>query len=102
VSEPTDGRTWEVRTANAGDLPFIHDGELGYIREREPAQEAAWLAAVERNRALWTANLDRTTVDPATRARLAALLADDVRDLQGLLGRRLTMWPTAAHAGGGA
>lgn len=62
MGELTDGRPWQVRTANAGDLPFIHDGELDYIREREPAQEAAWLGAVERNRALWSANLDRTTV----------------------------------------
>ena len=62
MSELTDGRPWQVRTANAGDLPFIHDGELGYIREREPAQEAAWLRAVERNRDLWSANLDRTTI----------------------------------------
>jgi GNAT superfamily N-acetyltransferase len=56
MSEPT----W--RTATAGDLPFIHDGELDYIREREPAHEAAWLAALDRNRRLWGANLARTTV----------------------------------------
>jgi GNAT superfamily N-acetyltransferase len=62
MSELTRGRPWQVRTANAGDLPFVHDGELAYIREREPAQETAWLRAVERNRALWSANLDRTTV----------------------------------------
>jgi ribosomal protein S18 acetylase RimI-like enzyme len=62
MSEPTDGRTWQWRTANADDLPFIHDGELAYIREREPAHEAAWLGAVDRNRALWEANLERTTV----------------------------------------
>ena len=62
MNELTDGRPWQVWTANAGDLPFIHDGELDYIREREPAQEAAWLRAVEGNRALWNANLDRTTV----------------------------------------
>jgi ribosomal protein S18 acetylase RimI-like enzyme len=62
MSEPTNGRAWQWRTASAGDLPFIHDGELAYIREREPAQEAAWLDALERNRRLWTANLERTTV----------------------------------------
>ena len=62
MSETTNGRAWQWRTASAGDLPFIHDGELAYIREREPAQEAAWLGAVERNRALWVANLERTTV----------------------------------------
>lgn len=62
MGELTDGRPWQARTAHAGDLLFIHGGELDYIREREPAQEAAWLRAVERNRALWSANLDRTTV----------------------------------------
>ena len=35
------------RTASGGDLPFIHDGELHSIRERNPAHEAARLGAVE-------------------------------------------------------
>ncbi len=53
------------RTADHGDLPFIHDAELAYIREREPEQEAAWLGAVADNRRLWEANLARTTVAEA-------------------------------------
>lgn len=53
---------WRSRPATADDLVLLHDGELDYIREREPDQESAWLGAVDRNRALWTANLSRTTV----------------------------------------
>jgi ribosomal protein S18 acetylase RimI-like enzyme len=53
---------WRSRPATTGDLGLLHEGELDYIREREPEQEAAWLGAVDRNRALWTANLSRTTV----------------------------------------
>jgi GNAT superfamily N-acetyltransferase len=69
---PDDGRTdmdevsgaavWRSRTATTDDLPLIHDGELAYIREREPEQESAWLRAVDRNRGLWVANLERTIV----------------------------------------
>ncbi len=55
-------REWRSRTANADDLLFLYEGELDYIREREPEQAAAWLRAVDRNRELWRANLDRTTV----------------------------------------
>jgi hypothetical protein len=93
------------RRVNAAGLPRSRavTATLNTLR-RSPALRRLVTAAVpqrQRER-VRSANLDRTTVDPATRARLAALLADDVRDLQGLLGRRLTMWPTAAHAGGGA
>lgn len=59
VDEGTDLR-W--RAADAADLPFIEAAELAYIREREPDQEAAWLAAADRNRRLWAENLARTTV----------------------------------------
>ncbi|WP_164704354.1 GNAT family N-acetyltransferase [Blastococcus litoris] len=51
-----------VRGATSDDLALVHDAELDYIREREPEQEAAWLRAVDRNRALWSDNLARTTV----------------------------------------
>jgi len=60
MSRTTPG--WRLRPATADDLGFLHEGELDYIREREPEQESAWLGAVDRNRALWTANLSRTTV----------------------------------------
>ena len=93
------------RRVNASGLPRSRavTSALNTLR-RSPALRRLVTAAVpqrqrERVRA---ANLDPTTVDPATRARLAALLADDVRDLQDLLGRRLTIWPTAAHEGGRA
>ncbi len=57
-----DGRTWQWRTGSADDLPFIQDGECAYILQREPAHEAAWLGAVDRNDRLWSANLERTTL----------------------------------------
>ncbi|MBN1091759.1 GNAT family N-acetyltransferase [Blastococcus sp. TML/M2B] len=50
------------RTASAVDLPLVEAAELDYIRQREPDQEAAWLAALDRNRRLWGENLERTTV----------------------------------------
>jgi ribosomal protein S18 acetylase RimI-like enzyme len=53
---------WRSRPGAADDLDFVREAELDYIREREPDQEQAWLRAVDRNRALWTANLSRTTV----------------------------------------
>lgn len=59
---PTENPGCRSRTAIADDLPFLHEGELDYMREREPEHEVAWLRAVDRNRALWAANLDRTTV----------------------------------------
>ena len=53
---------WRSRPGAADDLDFLQEAELDYIREREPEREPAWLGAVDRNRALWTANLARTTV----------------------------------------
>jgi ribosomal protein S18 acetylase RimI-like enzyme len=53
---------WRSRPGAAHDLAFVQEAELDYIREREPDQEEAWLRAADRNRALWTANLTRTTV----------------------------------------
>ncbi|MGY1751536.1 N-acetyltransferase family protein [Blastococcus sp. SYSU D01042] len=57
-----EGPDLRWRAAEATDLPFIEAAELDYIREREPDQEAAWLAAADRNRQLWAENLARTTV----------------------------------------
>ncbi|MGY1743075.1 MULTISPECIES: sulfotransferase family protein [unclassified Blastococcus] len=87
------------RRVNASGLPRSRavTSALNALR-RSPALRRAVTAAVpqrQRER-IRTANLDRTTIDPATRARLAADLAGDVRDLEELLGRRLTVWPTAA------
>ncbi|WP_166509597.1 GNAT family N-acetyltransferase [Blastococcus sp. TF02-8] len=62
MSVSENGPAWQWRTARVGDLSFIHDAELAYIREREPEQEAAWLGSVEQNRRLWSANLARTTI----------------------------------------
>ena len=51
-----------TRPAREDDLPLVEAAERAYIRDVEPAQEAAWTAALDRNRALWRANLARTTV----------------------------------------
>ncbi|MGY1642717.1 sulfotransferase family protein [Geodermatophilus sp. SYSU D00703] len=91
------------RQVNASGLPRSRavTSAMNTLR-RSPALRRLVTAAVpqrQRER-IRTANLDRTTVAAGTRARLAELLADDVRDLQDLLGRRLTMWPTAVSAEG--
>ncbi len=87
------------RRVNASGLPRSRavTSALNTLR-RSPALRRLVTAAVpqrQRER-VRSANLDRATVDPATRARLAATLAGDVRDLEELLGRRLSLWPTAA------
>ncbi|MGY1730102.1 GNAT family N-acetyltransferase [Geodermatophilus sp. SYSU D01045] len=51
-----------TRPAREADLPLVEAAERAYVRDVEPAQEAAWTAALDRNRALWRANLARTTV----------------------------------------
>jgi hypothetical protein len=91
------------RPVNAAGLPRNRavTSALNTVR-RSPALRRLVTAVVphrQRER-IRSASVDRQTVDPATRARLAALLADDVRRLEGLLGRRLTSWPTAARGEG--
>jgi len=93
------------RRVNASGLPRSRTvtSTLNTLRRSPTLRRLVTAAVPQRQRErVRAANLDRTTVDPGTRARLAALLADDVRDLQDLLGRRLTTWPTAAHAEGRA
>jgi hypothetical protein len=91
------------RRVNAAGLPRNRavTSALNTVR-RSPALRRLVTAVVphrQRER-IRSSSLDRTTIDPSTRAELAASLAGDVRDLQDLLGRRLTMWPTAVHGGG--
>jgi len=54
--------TLRRRPGVAADLPMVFRAERDYIRNVEPDQEAAWTAAIDRNLALWIAELDRTTV----------------------------------------
>jgi len=51
-----------LRPAVPADLPVIFRAERDYIKAVEPAQEAAWTAAIDRNLELWIANLTRTTM----------------------------------------
>ena len=93
------------RRVNAAGLPRSRavTSALNTLRRSRALRRVVTAVVPQRQRErIRSANLDRTSVDPATRAGLAALLADDVRDLQDLLGRRLTMWPTAADAKGQA
>ncbi|MCZ2860570.1 sulfotransferase family protein [Blastococcus sp. VKM Ac-2987] len=94
-----------TRRVNAAGLPRSRAvaSALNGLR-RSPSLRRLVTAAVparQRER-IRSANLDPMAVDPATRARLAASLADDVTDLQALLGPRLSRWPTAAHLEGRA
>jgi len=91
------------RQVNAAGLPRSRAvaSALNGLR-RSPALRRLVTAAVphrQRER-IRSANLDRATIAPATRARLAADLAGDVRALEELIGRRLTVWPTAGDGNG--
>ncbi|MGY1604191.1 sulfotransferase family protein [Geodermatophilus sp. SYSU D00815] len=93
------------RQVNASGLPRSRavTSALNTLRRSPALRRLVTTAVPQRHRErIRSANLDRTAVDPATRARLAAALADDVRDLQELLGRRIPAWPTARAAEGGA
>ncbi len=51
-----------LRPAGAADLPLIYRSERDYMRAIEPAGEAGWTAATDRNLELWVDNLATTTV----------------------------------------
>jgi hypothetical protein len=92
-----------ARHVNTSGLPrhrAITSG-LNTVRRSPVLRRLVTAAVPQRHRErIRSANLDRVTVAPATRARLAAALADDVQDLQDLLGRRMTSWPSAGDGGG--
>lgn len=52
----------EFREATADDLDLIQAAEHSYMREIEPAHEDDWVRAIDRNRTLWAANLERTHI----------------------------------------
>ncbi|MET9875272.1 GNAT family N-acetyltransferase [Actinacidiphila glaucinigra] len=56
------GPTAVTRPARPADLPHLLRWERDYIRTVEPAAEAAWTGAIDRNLALWVEYLDRTLV----------------------------------------
>jgi ribosomal protein S18 acetylase RimI-like enzyme len=51
-----------LRPAGAADLPLIYRAERDYVRAVEPAGEAGWTEATDRNLQLWVDNLATTTV----------------------------------------
>jgi len=48
-----------IRRARATDLPTIYAGELDYIRQIEPQQEARWTGGMFWHIKQWTSALDR-------------------------------------------
>ncbi|MDX3093371.1 GNAT family N-acetyltransferase [Streptomyces sp. ME01-24h] len=54
--------TTVTRPARPADLPHLLRWERDYIRTVEPAAEAGWTEAIDRNLALWVDCLDRTLV----------------------------------------
>lgn len=50
---------YSIRRACATDLPAIYIGELDYIRQIEPQQEASWKDGMRFHLKQWTSNLDR-------------------------------------------
>ncbi|MGY2066016.1 sulfotransferase family protein [Blastococcus sp. SYSU DS0619] len=94
-----------TRRVNTAGLPRSRavTSALNTLRRSPRLRRLVTAAVPPRHRErVRSANLGPTTIDPATRARLAAAFADDVTHLQDLLGRRLTTWPTAARARGTA
>lgn len=90
------------RPVNAGGLPrsTTLTSAMNVLRRSPALRRLVTTAVPQRQRErIRSANLDRTTVEPATRAALAAALRDDVRELEDLLGRRLGAWSTAADGG---
>jgi ribosomal protein S18 acetylase RimI-like enzyme len=57
VKEPVS-----IRRARATDLPAVHEGELSYIREIEPEQEARWTNALPLHLKQWTGALERMLI----------------------------------------
>ena len=52
----------DFRVATEADLDLIQAGEHSYMREIEPAHEDDWVRAIDRNRTVWSANLERTHI----------------------------------------
>ncbi|WP_158647929.1 GNAT family N-acetyltransferase [Nocardioides houyundeii] len=51
-----------IRPGLAADLPMVFRAERDYIRDIEPAAEAGWTRALDKNLELWVGCLDRTIV----------------------------------------
>lgn len=56
---------YSIRRARATDLPTIYLGELDYIRQIEPQQEARWIGGMHFHLKQWTNDLDRMFIAEA-------------------------------------
>ncbi|WP_369132305.1 sulfotransferase [Modestobacter sp. I12A-02662] len=90
-----------TRRVNEGGLPRSRAvaGALNVVRRSPVVRNLVKTLVPERSRErVRSANLQRETVDPATRARLAESFAPDLADLQQLVGRDLALWPSVGGA----
>jgi [ribosomal protein S18]-alanine N-acetyltransferase len=53
---------YTIRRATLPDLPFIYEGELAYIREIEPEQEARWRDGMKYHLRQWVDDFPRMFV----------------------------------------
>jgi [ribosomal protein S18]-alanine N-acetyltransferase len=53
---------YTIRRAILSDLPFIYEGELSYIREIEPEQEARWRDGMKYHLRQWVSDFPRMFV----------------------------------------
>ncbi len=85
------------RRVNEGGLPRSRAvaGALNVVRRSPVVRDLVKRLVPERSRErVRSANLQREAVDPTTRARLAESFAGDLADLQQLIGRDLSSWPS--------
>lgn len=52
----------QLRPGRPADLPAVFRAERDYMRDMEPAAEAGWTGALDKNLELWIACLERTVV----------------------------------------
>ncbi|MFW3169852.1 sulfotransferase family protein [Geodermatophilus sp. CPCC 206100] len=86
-----------ARPVNEGGVPRSRSvaGALDLLRRSPAARRVVKRLVPPRSRErIRSANLRQATVAPATRRRLAGSFADDLRDLQRIVGRDLSCWPS--------
>jgi Sulfotransferase family len=91
-----------ARPVNEGGLPRSQwvAGALDLVRRSPTARRLVKRLVPERSRErIRSVNLRQETVAPATRQRLAESFAGDLRDLQRIVGRDLSCWPSVRSAG---
>jgi Sulfotransferase family len=94
-----------ARPVNEGGVPRSKAvaGGLDLLRRSPTTRRLVKRLVPERSRErIRSANLRQETVDPVTRRRLAESFADDLRDLQRIIGRDLSCWDIVRTGEAGA